>query len=329
MELRTIEELDLQNEEAKRYVDILVERINDKDNAVAVFIGSGLSVDAGYPSLQDMLREMGTEAGLEYLQNKEISSDWMDDFQAIKNALGIERYNARLIEYFDYRTKNQQFNPILLNLLNIPFCAYITTNYDPCLEFASRQTPTAARPTIYSFPDELPLSELKHEQIFHIHGYVEPDNQESVGSIILAREEYEYAYKTNDFVSYFLHGVFSEVDVLFIGFGWNDLELIETITRAKKTREVREDFAAQRDLRLVRARDIFAIIESEAFEKDRDSKNYLGANGILPIVYEKLSGSHYRLVQLVHEIQNKTSDIPIGPMPSLPVGLTGFGDNDE
>ncbi len=326
MILRAIENLDLPSQANQYNFDLLIDRISN--GQCAVFVGSGLSVDVGYPSLQKLLREMATEAGLDLLQEKNISDDWMDDFQVIKETLGIERYRACLGEHFDDSTKNQQFNSILINLFNIPFCAYITTNYDPCLEFASQQTPSSPIRTNFTYPN-LPVIELTHKHIFHIHGYVNPYNQDSVGSIVLSRDEYDDAYNNSRFVSDFLHVLFNEIDVVFIGFGWNDLVILDTISRAKETREVREDFATQRNFRLTRARNIFAIIDLETYERDRDHSNYLGTNGVRPIVYEKIAGNHNKLIYLVHEIQEKTSDIPITPMPSPPEGLIDIGENNE
>jgi len=323
--LQALEALEFYNTEDQNILDILIERISNGE--CAVFIGSGLSMDVGYPDLQRMLREMAAEAGLEDLHKKAISDDWMDDFQIIKEALGIESYRDHLRDFFDHNTKSQQFNHILINLLNIPFCAYITTNYDPCVEFASRYAASSPKST-NSYPN-LPITELRNEHIFHVHGYVNPDDQSSVKTIVLARDEYEDAYNNSGIVSQFLSTLFSEIDVVFIGFGWNDLVIIETISKAKETREIREEFAAQRGFGLTRARSVFAIIDSEIIERDKQGNNYLGENGVIPIVYEKTSGSHNKLNYLVQEIQKKTSSIPIAPMPSPPADIIGFGDNDE
>jgi len=288
----------------------------------AVFIGAGISIPVGYPCLQQLLWKMAIEADIDELKEKEITDDWMDDFQTIKAALGLDLYRECLIRIFDHRTKDTQYSPLHLNMLNIPFCAYVTTNYDPCLEFAACNSPAPYRGNIFVYPN-LPVVDLKGEHIFHLHGYLAPEDQGSVNSIVLSRDEYDDAYE--EIVPTFLRTLFRELDVIFIGFGWNDLVILDTLTKAKKTREVREEVAIRRDFQLSRERHVFAIIDSDTYDKDIEGNNYIGAFGVRPIIYKKLGDSHYLLNDIIQSIQVGTSSVPVAPMPSLPEGFLDDG----
>ena len=73
--------------------------------------------------------------------------------------------------------------------------------------------------------------------------------------------------------------LFSELDVVFIGFGWKDLVLLGTLDKAKRLRAIREDFAVARNVPLGREMNNFAIIERDTFEKDKQKNDYLGKFG--------------------------------------------------
>lgn len=307
------------NQENSELLRKLIER-----RECAVFIGAGISIPVGYPGLQQLLWDMALEADIDELKEKEITDDWMDDFQTIKDVLGLEQYRECLIRIFDHRTKDTEYSPLHLNMLNIPFCAYVTTNYDPCLEFAASNSPTPYRGHLFAYPN-LPVVELKGEHIFHLHGYISPGDLGSVKSIVLSRDEYDDAYE--EIVSTFLRTLFRELDVLFIGFGWNDLVILDTLTKVKRSRKVREDVATRRDFQLARERHVFAIIDSETYDKDIESNNYIGAFGVRPIIYNKLGDRHYLLNDIIQSIQVGTSSVPVAPMPSLPEGFLDDGED--
>lgn len=191
----------------------------------AIVIGAGLSKPIGYPSLQDLLHEMAREANISELQQKEIDDNWIKDFQTIKDALGLGQYREILKGIFDNTKRDIPYNPILINILNIRFCAFVTTNYDPCLEFASMNLSTLAKSHSYSYPN-LPLPQLTGRHIFHPHGYIDPDNPDSVNTIILSRDEFTEAYDVTQSTSIFFRTLFGDLDVLFVGFGWNDIVIL-------------------------------------------------------------------------------------------------------
>ena len=302
----------ISDEVSRRNYDLLLKAIGGGE--CAIFIGAGLSVPIGYPSLQGLLHGMAAEANIVELQGKAVDKDWMRDFQMIKDSLGLERYHEYIKGVFDYTKRDLKFNDVLLSILSIPFCAFVTTNYDPCLEFATMKLPSALKRYIFPYPN-LPTPELKGKHIFHPHGYINPNDSDSVNSIILAEDEFADA---QEITSEFFRALFLNLDVLFVGFGWNDIVILNIIEKAKQTRRSREDIAVKRNLQLFRERYKFALIDNETFNRDKIEGNYLGRLGIYPIIYNKIGNSHNPLNQIIEEIHKTTSSDPVSEIPTVP-----------
>src|SRR5258706_95368 len=288
-----------------------------KRGECAIILGAGPSMPIGYPSLQKLLWEMARETKLADLQAKEIDENWAGDFQIIKNTVGIEQYQKTLGRIFDHKTRSVPYNPILINILNIPFCAFVTTNYDPCLEFASANLTALAKSHSYSYPN-LPIAQLTQKHIFHPHGYIEPKNPNSINSIILSQDEFREAYEETQTTYMFFRALFDDLDILFVGFGLNDIVILDILEKTKQLREIREGIAVKKNYQLSRQKSKFAILDNETYERDKNKANFVGRLGITPIIYEKFGESHYLLNQLIEEIQRKTSEQTIFPVPTVP-----------
>lgn len=120
--------------------------------------------------------------------------------------------------------------------------------------------------------------------------------------------------------------LFSELDVVFIGFGWKDLVLLGTLDKGKRLRATREDFAVARNVPLGREMNNFAIIERDTFEKDKQKNDYLGKFGVRPIIYQKSRDRHYLLNQIVRTMIERTTDLSFADIPSLPEGFHSKGE---
>jgi len=284
--------LDIVDPSSQKELDLLVELIELGE--CAAFVGAGISVPIGYPNLQELLEDMANEADIDELKYKQIGDDWMEDFQRIRDKLKPEDYRDCLARNFDHTTRSQQYGSVHMGLLNIPFCAFVTTNYDPCLEFAAPFAADSSRRYSFAYP-RLRSVALTGGHIFHLHGYIDPKDPDSVDTIILTNEDYEEAYEKSEIASGFLRTLFSELDVAFIGFGWKDLVLLGTLDKAKRLRAISEDFAIARNAPLGRERNNFAIIDRDTFEKDKRENDYLGKFGVRPIIYQKSGDSHYLL----------------------------------
>ena len=307
--------MNFSDKSSQRDYETLLKAIDN--NNCAIFIGAGLSIPVKYPSLQGLLHGMAREAGVIELQDKIIDKDWASDFKTLKDYLGLERYRRHLSEVFDHTKRDLKFNDVLLSIFGIPFCAFVTTNYDPCLEFASMKLPSTLNRYSFSYPN-LPTSELKGKHIFHPHGYIDPNEPNSINSIILSDDEFIDA---SEITSKFFTALFLELDVLFVGFGWNDIVILNVLEKAKQTRKEREGIAVKSNLQLSRERYMFALLDNETFENDKGQDNYIGRLGINPIIYKKTGESHNQLNQIMEEIQRKTSSEPAIEIPTVPAGF--------
>jgi SIR2-like domain len=307
--------LNFTNESVQREYETLLKIIEKEE--CAIFIGAGLSKPSGYPSLQDLLHEMAKVASIDELQKKEVDKHWAEDFQVIKDKLGREEYRECLKRIFDHTKRDVPYNPILINILNIPFCAFVTTNFDPCLEFATMNLPISSGRYSYSYPN-LPITKLTDKHIYHPHGYIDPEIPDSVTSIILSQDEFNDAYNVTMVTSAFFNVLFGELDVLFVGFGWNDIEILNVLEKTKHLREIGENIATKRELKLSRERYKFALIDKDTYEKDKNQENYIGKLGIIPIPYVITENNHHQLIQIIEDIQRETSKKSISPIPSVP-----------
>ena len=157
-------------------------------------------------------------------------------------------------------------------MTKIPFNSFITTNYDSCIELAFRDWGPARKPLYYP---NLNASELSNNSIQHIHGYIDPDNPYgTVGSIILTASDYEQAYRDKPgSVKRFLIDLFSDQNVIFLGFNMGDKILTDDILKsAKEATEDKQKIAASRQLPPITERRHFAILHNAIDLDDIDGK---------------------------------------------------------
>ena len=290
----------------------------------AAFIGSGTSIPIGYPRLSELLQQLAIEAGVPELQEKGITDTWMQDFQALRDSLGLERYRGCLLHQFDHRARGSDFSSVLLHILGTPFCAFVTTNYDQCLEFAARDSSTQFERNSFAYPN-LPATKLRGGHIFHPHGYIQPEIPDTVRSVILTSQDYVDAYETTGATSGFIRTLFSELDVLFVGFGWEDFVLLGAIAEAFSARATMETLAAERDLPIAREKRRFALVDTDTLERDNRGHGYLRRLGVIPISYDK-GVAHGPLNSIVRELRVDSTGVAFPPTPSLPPGFLDPGD---
>jgi hypothetical protein len=201
------------------------EEISELTDAVrsgktVAFIGSGLSMGQyiGWGELVKQLCDacdINIDAG---------NGDLLELAQQAKHA-SPDEYHRVLSEEFG---KQQVSLPLgYTYLIESPFTAYITINYDPLLAFASRFKEL----TIYDFKLGLESSKAKGKAIFYIHGYVATGDQVGDGDLILTREDFEQNYEQpGSIIPSFLTQILSFKPVVFIGCGLQEPALIKILS---------------------------------------------------------------------------------------------------
>ncbi|MDE0447191.1 MAG: SIR2 family protein [Spirochaetaceae bacterium] len=134
---------------------------------------------------------------------------------------------------------------------------FVTTNYDEWLDeqffygptgMSAEETPSAspapAPRTVYHRPEELTVANLNQENVvIHLHGSVK-----NPGGMVMTTPDYVHHYATErgvggsnegNYVLNFLAHLFTHKTVLFVGYGLDELEILEyVILKARTTKGV-------------------------------------------------------------------------------------------
>lgn len=196
---------------------------NLKDNRCILFLGSGFSTAAGYPSWPELITKLVDEAAGAYPQQA-------DD---LKRYATKEKDLLLVAEYARSRLGPQRYGSILQMLLSKPvtpqpahkaiahtkYRALITTNYDKLIEttitLEQHWQPNSFTPeSITSLGSALFKDEFF---ILKLHGDIG-----NAGSIVLTSQDYDRLMLVSPFVRSFLQAVFLTYTVLFVGYSLND-----------------------------------------------------------------------------------------------------------
>lgn len=159
----------------------------------ALFLGSGPSAPM-YGTWRTLVDLMAEAANLEVPRNVP-ARKYPDFLQGCRRQIDQEdpsKYQNILETVFSPVGKDP-YRPVHAALVRTRFKAFVTTNYDNCLENAGRLQPTALRPgSIQSYPDELSPTRLGDRFVTHLHGraYDEAGTC-SLPHIVLTREDFK------------------------------------------------------------------------------------------------------------------------------------------
>ncbi|GAI89948.1 unnamed protein product, partial [marine sediment metagenome] len=165
-----------------------------------------------YPGWPEAINELCSACGVQCLalSEVELADNLLDKAEECKNT-NQKAYYTKLAELFGHPIVEERRAFRLL--MNLPFKAYVTTNFDPLLAEAAK---TKGNYISYSYPD-LPVSRLGESSpsVFHIHGLARQDDQPKGDNLVLARSDFDKAY--NGIVRSFLDQLLTYHDILFIG----------------------------------------------------------------------------------------------------------------
>ena len=195
-----------------------------KTGDAAVFIGAGLSRDAGYLGWTDLLKDKACEIGLDIEKEK---NDLMSLAQYYINKKQRTQINNAIRNFFALRPEIKPTENHLL-LSQLPIKSYWTTNYDRLLEktFDIRNISYRAQ-----FSDEsLSLSINNAQVIIHkMHGDVE-----NPVSAVIAKEDYEKYDDTHEMMLDKFKGEMCSKTFLFLGYSFSDPNIHHILARIRK-----------------------------------------------------------------------------------------------
>lgn len=193
----------------------LIDKI--KKRKVVIFVGAGLSVNAGLPNWNDLLIKILKSISVR--ENKSdgyISSLEQNLFEPIEILKKIEIHKSYVIEEFEkiMRSYNEVEPTSIHKKLSQISSKIITTNYDELIEKSDSRLDKI---TYYNEYKTARIHEYEN-YVFKIHGDLnEPDK------CILFPSQYDEIYNENENLNIFdLKKIISEKSLLFIGFSLND-----------------------------------------------------------------------------------------------------------
>ena len=317
------------NSNYKNNISFLLEEIQRKN--CCVFIGAGLSRPAGYPSWEELVNRLKEKAEIkngEKLEDRD--SNYYDRAEEYKRILGDD-FPHLLIHEFNPNENKQNWMPIHLDIVQMPFVAFVTTNYDCLIENALGKI--GQRPT-YSFYPTLPRTHLRNRQVFHIHGIIDyHDLLKTQGSVIFTRSDIDLAYDQEKDSSLldFLYCLYTELTILFIGFNINDPIMMRVLQNCYLQYQRKKEIIYEKKLDPIKEIQHYALLpyqtiieENKIGERIKTDKidltkteiedlnlNHLG---VKTIRYIGDGFNHTKLLNIMstmNEIINQTSPKPI------------------
>ncbi len=216
-----------------REIPDLPEEIRDAalDGHLVIFVGAGVSYNVGLPSWAKLatlaLEELCELDLMNYSEMDQLNK--LDPKKQLSIAKLIAHENSReqdLIRYLETEEENKG----IYKYLNRIGCACVTTNYDlllaPC--FNSTHDATTTKPFVrrISNKNDFYVGELNTPgTVIHLHGSIQEPS-----TMIVTTKDYLEHYD-NDNVQTFLRNLFEQKSVLFIGYGLEEVEILEHILR--------------------------------------------------------------------------------------------------
>jgi hypothetical protein len=190
-------------------------------HGVVAFVGSGPSSDAGVPGWSELIRRVAVELALDseivpYLE----SARFLEAAEFLSRQRSEEEVQQRIAQ--EVRRIDQ---PGVLHdlIVRAPFSGIVTTNYDLLLTTADKQRRFDPPVTYRSVSVR---DHFRRPFIFHMHGHINEPK-----SIVLTRTGYDEIVAPQGIAArQFLFNVLGGYSVLFIGFGFRDLN-VDTILR--------------------------------------------------------------------------------------------------
>lgn len=291
----------LSHQENRNNIESLIQNINQDE--CCVFIGAGLSIPAGYPSWEYLLSNLRRAAEEKTgTDSFELSRSKWGEAEQYRRIIDEPQYSQLVTSHFLPDGKDK-FRSVHQVILDTPFHAYITTNYDCCLENAA--TFLRKQTTIHYYP-ELDPSFLRKSHIFHIHGFINPENpNETIGTIVLTERDYARAYRPTTVLPTFLASLFFFHTIVFIGYGLNDEDLTKIYQTTKLELELQKEFEKEENIgtRKLNRHNIFLHNEnSNRLQTIREME-------LLPIFYGGETIRHSGLEEILRYIHIHTTKL--------------------
>jgi hypothetical protein len=175
------------------------------------WVGSGMSPTTDYPEWKALVNTLCSACNVLPLSLTEPSSDDLINKAEECKCADPEMYHKTLADNFGKRVVHTRL--ALYLLMKLPFQAYVTTNFDLLLSSAGA---VHNYRNVYSYPS-LPVEKINDisPSIFYIHGRASDGENPCGENLVLARSDFDQAYKR--IIPSFLDQLLVYHNVLFLG----------------------------------------------------------------------------------------------------------------
>lgn len=198
---------------------------------LVMFVGSGISMLLGLPSWEGLaeavLEDLRQSGLLDFSEVKQLKTLGPKKQLSIAKLIAQENdHSFNLVEHFPDKPEGNS----IYKALNDIGCVCVTTNYDELLTPRFRQTddgsttPTSG-PRIYEKKDFSSNLLDSPGTVIHLHGAIC-----NPGTMIVTTEDYLKHYEDEN-VREFLNDLFTRKTVVFMGYGLDEVEILEHILR--------------------------------------------------------------------------------------------------
>jgi hypothetical protein len=193
---------------------------------LVVFVGAGISRLVKCPTWEgfaDKILDQLVPDGIDYYELSQIKS-----IPDPKKKLSIARIVAKEKKIdLNYKAifNIEAVSPNIYSYLNKFNCTFVTTNYDKFLVPLSRKSEPQENWRFYHKEDLLGEKLDVNGNVIHLHGCVD-----DYSSMIITTRDYLDHYSTKE-VQAFLPYLFKSKTVLFLGYGLEEIEVLEYILR--------------------------------------------------------------------------------------------------
>ncbi len=276
------------------------------------FIGAGISRLQNLPGW-DQLADQLISAAFLPAECKQIQSSITDNKQLITIAYHHLVKQGKEDEFFSIF--DQCLEPIKSNskdkrdvyaLLFQLRALFVTTNCDGLLEkkIGEHCCTTECSTTI--------LARAKPQFLFYLHGRYVSKDEEDKASLVFTSDQYLKTYSKRDFQD-FLHMLFSEYTVVFLGYGMNEFELLDNMLRnasadLDKEHYILEGFFEYEQALADAKNKYYEVLNVKLLAYKKDNQNYQQQYDVIQRWIEQLKAKTNYSMKQIMDIAKKIND---------------------
>ncbi|WP_270505632.1 SIR2 family protein, partial [Paraclostridium sordellii] len=182
-----------------------------KNNKLVIFVGSGASINSGYPSWSSLINDFAKGIGINTQDIK--SDDYLKIPQYYYNLRKEKEYYDIILNKFNIISEPNKIHDLILEL---DPAHIVTTNYDDLIEKASNKKGLFF--DVVAKDNDLPYS-VNNKMIIKMHGDLKNKN------IVLKEDDYLSYFKNFQLIQNYIKSLLSTHVVLFVGYSISDMNV--------------------------------------------------------------------------------------------------------